>query len=404
MFFSTLAIAIREIRANILRSILTTLGIIIGVGAVIIVVSLGQGATQQVQNDLSSLGANLLALVPGNQNQGSANRLVTMFSQEDVEAIRGQVPTVALTTGVLTQVATMIYGNENYFSSIRGTDNDYLEARSLDVVLGRDFSAGELRGGRGACILGETPRRELFGAQNPIGARIRVNAGGEVTCTVIGVLEEKGADTFGQDQDDFVLAPLSFVQRRIAGNRDVTLIFMNAVSEDAIESAVADVTALMRERRRLRDDDEDDFFIQDIKEVQQQINQVTGIMTLFVTAIAAISLVVGGIGVMNIMLVSVTERTREIGIRLAIGAQGRDVLTQFLVEAILLSIMGGILGVALGVGVSWIASAGLGFPFVVSKMATIIAVIFSGIIGIVFGFFPALRAARLNPIDALRYE
>ncbi len=404
MFFSTLGIAVREIRANLLRSLLTTLGIIIGVGAVIIVVSLGQGATQKVQNDLAELGSNLLALVPGDQNQGSANRLVTMFTVDDVDAIREQVTTISLVTPVLTQVATVIYGNENYYSSVRGTDNDYLEIRNLDVVRGRMFTTGELRGGRPVCIIGATPARELFGAQNPIGAQIRLSAGGEVNCEVIGLLEEKGADTFGQDQDDFLLAPLTFVQRRIAGNRDVTLIFMSAISDDAREDAVESVIQLMRQRHRLREDDAEDFFIQDLKQVQEQVARITGIMTLFVSAIAGISLIVGGIGVMNVMLVSVTERTREIGIRLAIGALERDVLTQFLVEAVLLSVMGGIIGVGVGVGVSYLAAGGLGFPFVVSTTATIVAVVFSGLIGIVFGFFPARRAARLDPIDALRYE
>ncbi len=404
MFFSTVFIAMREIRANLMRSILTTLGIIIGVGAVIIVVSLGNGATQQVQNDLSELGNNLLALVPGDQNQGSANRLVQMFTEDDVDAIREQVPSVLMVAPVLTQVVMAVNGNENYGSSVRGTTNDYFAIRNLDVVRGRTFTAGELRSGRPVCVIGETVRRELFGVQDPVGAEIRLSANSEVNCEVIGLLEEKGADTFGNDQDDFMVAPLAMVQRRLAGNRDVTLVFMNAVSDEAREDAIEGVTQLMRERRRVRDDQDSDFFIQDLKEVQAQIAQVTGIMTIFVSAIAGISLLVGGIGVMNIMLVSVTERTREIGIRLAIGAQEMDVLIQFLVEAILLSIMGGIIGVAVGVGVSYLAAGALGFPFLVSQEAVIIAVVFSGIIGIAFGFFPAFRAARLDPIEALRYE
>lgn len=402
--FTTLGIAMREITANWLRSLLTCLGIIIGVGAVIIVVSLGNGATQKVQSDLAQLGNNLLALVPGDQNQGSANRLVNMFTVDDVEALRTEVPTISMATGVLTQVVTAVYGNENYYSSVRGTDNDYLTIRNLDVAHGRSFTEAELRAGRAVCILGETPRRELFGAQNAIGAEIRLSGNSDVSCEVIGVLDERGADTFGNDQDDYMLAPLTFVQRRLAGNRDITLIFMNAVSEAEREDAIDDVTALMRERRRVRDEDESDFFIQDLKQVQEQVGQVTGIMTLFVSAIAGISLIVGGIGVMNVMLVSVTERTREIGIRLAIGALERDVLTQFLVEAILLSLMGGLIGIAFGISVAWAAAGALGFPFVISQGAVIIAVVFSALIGIVFGFFPAWRAARLNPIDALRYE
>jgi putative ABC transport system permease protein len=309
-----------------------------------------------------------------------------------------------MATGVLTEVATLVYGNENYYSSVRGTDNDYLTIRNLDVARGRTFTEAELRAGRAVCILGETPRRELFGAQDAIGAEIRISASSNVTCEVIGVLTERGADTFGNDQDDYVLAPLTFVQRRMAGNRDVTLIFMNAVSEAEREDAIESVTQLMRERRRIREDDESDFFIQDLKQVQEQVGQVTTIMTLFVSAIAGISLIVGGIGVMNVMLVSVTERTREIGIRLAIGALERDVLTQFLVEAILLSLMGGLIGIAFGVGVAWLAAGALGFPFVVSQGAVVVAVVFSALIGIIFGFFPAWRAARLNPIDALRYE
>lgn len=404
MFFATLRIALREIRANLMRSILTTLGIIIGVGAVIIVSSLGDGARRQMENDLASLGNNLIVVRAGVPGRGGPGRQASRFDDGDVAAIREQVPYVQLTSPGVSTGVVAVAGNENHSTTISGVERDYFAIRNLEVAEGRIFNDAEERSARPVCVIGQTVREELFGVLNPLGASIRLTANSSVTCTVIGLLTEKGASTMGTDQDDLIIAPLGMVQRRLTGQREISAIYMSAVSEDANQLAIDGVTELLRERRRIREGEDNDFWVQDLKEIQEQVSQVTGVMTLFVAAIAAISLLVGGIGVMNIMLVSVTERTREIGIRLAVGAQQMDVLVQFLVEAIMLSIMGGIIGIGVGIGLTYVASAALSFPFVVNQTAVGISFFFSAFIGVAFGFFPAFRAARLDPIEALRYE
>ena len=402
MFLNSLGLAWREVSNNLMRSGLTILGVIIGVAAVIATVSIGSGATDKVTGEISGLGRNLIIVVPGSQSKTGGPLLpAPPFELADVEAIRKDIRSVAAAVGVATQGVQVVFGNENRRTTVNGADNAFLEVRDWQVSEGRAFSDAELRAGKPACVLGFTVRKELFGAQDPLGATIRL---GRVPCAVIGVMEEKGQTTFGQDQDDFVLAPLALVQRRIAGNRDVDLIYVSARSDALLDKSHDAITALMRERRNLREGEEEDFIVRDVKEITEVVSTVTNVMTAFLGAVAAISLLVGGIGIMNIMLVSVTERTREIGIRLAIGARARDVLLQFLIEAVVLSALGGLIGIALGLGLAYAGTVAMGLPFVFEPGIVGVAFSFSLAVGVLFGFFPARRAARLDPIEALRYE
>lgn len=398
---STLLMALRELRRNMMRSILTTLGIVIGVGAVITLVTLGHGATEKVTSEISRMGVNLLFVEPGSQRRGPTVSKASRLTVRDVEAIAREVSAVSAVTPLASQSVLVVYANKNWNTQVTGTTNAYFEVRGLKLTAGRTFSDVELQGGTPACILGATVRRELFGRQDPLGASIRA---GKLSCRVIGVVESMGQSTMGMDQDDFILLPISAFQRRIAGNDDIGTILVSAVSESAIEKAKKQIEMLMRERRRIALGQEDDFTVQDMKEIVTTIRATTGALTALLGAIAAVSLLVGGIGIMNIMLVSVTERTREIGIRLAIGARGREIQLQFLVEAVVLSMLGGILGMLLGLGGSFAAGRVLGLPFRVLPEIVLIALAFSATVGVAFGFFPARKAARLNPIEALRHE
>jgi len=388
-----------------MRASLTTLGIIIGVGAVIAMVTLGNGATASITTTIGSLGQNLLILRPGNRGgpggPGGPRADAPPFDQADSAAILREVTGLRAAAPLATRSEVVVIGNRNHTTQITGTVNSYLEAREWPLNVGRVFTDAEINSGRAVCILGETVRRELFGAQHPLGVEIRV---GPVPCEVIGVLVSKGQSTFGQDHDDIILMPLRAVQRRLAGNTNVGTIWLATNRPDDTNKVIDDVTRLMRERRHLSEGGPQDFEINDMQETANVMQQTTAILTIFLAAIAAVSLLVGGIGIMNIMLVSVTERTREIGIRLAIGALERDVLMQFLVEAVMMSALGGVAGVALGLGTSAIAVYFLGIPFVPSAAIVVIAVLFSAGIGVAFGYFPARRAARLDPIEALRHE
>ncbi|MDX9967159.1 MAG: ABC transporter permease, partial [Sulfuricurvum sp.] len=289
----------------------------------------------------------------------------------------------------------------NYSTTVEGSDNDYFTIKDWVFASGRPFSDAELQGGKAVCVIGETVRRELFGNQPPLGESIRLE---NFSCEVIGVLEPKGAAMFGMDQDDIVVVPIRMFQRRISGNQDISRIMISAESASAIEAVKSSVTLLMQERRRIQQGEEDDFNVRDMREMVQTLSSTTQMLTILLGAVAAISLLVGGIGIMNIMLVSVTERTREIGIRLAIGALEREVLLQFLVEAIVLSSLGGIIGVVLGVGAGIAISLFFDLPLIFNTFIILVAFLFSALVGIVFGYFPARKAARLNPIDALRHE
>jgi putative ABC transport system permease protein len=400
MWWNTVRLALREIQYNLLRSTLTALGIIIGVAAVIIIVTLGGGATARVTADISSMGRNLLFVTPGQRHRGP-DAPARPFTVQDANAILNDINGVEAVAPTATRNATVIFGNKNWNTSINGTNNGYMGVREWPVDKGRPFTDGEEKSGSGVCVIGQTVAKELFGYQNPLGVKIRA---AEIPCQVIGILSAKGKSTFGQDQDDVVIMPLRTFHRRIAGNKDVNLIFVSAASAAITKPLQAEIRLLMRQRRNLKDNDDDDFSVNDMQEISDIVESTTGVLTALLGAVAAVSLVVGGIGIMNIMLVSVTERTREIGIRLAIGAQERDVLLQFLIEAMLLALAGGIAGVALGLTISAVASHYLGIPFILNMSIVMVAVIFSAAVGIGFGFFPAKRAAALDPIDALRYE
>jgi len=399
MIWNALLLALREIRNNLLRSSLTTLGIVIGVGAVILMVTLGAGATTRITAEFSSLGNNLLAIVPGQEN--GPPTAVTPFEISVVDKIQREIPNLTEVVPELAVQGVLVNGNHNHNSQIDGTTNAYLHSRNWTLIAGREFSPAEILAGKSVCIIGETDRRELFGDQVPVGQRIRIN---KITCEIIGVLAPKGVSTFGQDMDELVLMPLKAVQRKIAGNTEVNVIRVLVDRPENIAHVKDLIQRLMREVRHIIPGQVDDFSVEDLQEITQIVTAVTLVLTAFLSAVAAVSLLVGGIGIMNIMLVSVTERTREIGIRLAIGARERDVLLQFLIEAILMSAFGGILGVLLGLGGSAAICYALKIPFVFQPGIVIIAVGFAAIVGVAFGYFPARRAARLDPIEALRHE
>ena len=404
MIGNALLLALREIRRNLLRAGLTTLGIIIGVGAVIAMVTLGNGASASVTGSIESLGRNLVILQPGTRRGlggGGAAASAPSFNLEDMDAIKRDVANLRAVAPIAMRGETVVAANINHPTQIMGTDNSYFDVREWGVAQGRDFSDAEMRGGRTVCILGQTVKAKLFGSQNPLGTNIRVR---DAPCEVVGVLEVKGQSTFGQDQDDVVAMPIRAMQRRITGNTSVGMIWIAANDADAVPKVIGDVTKLMRERRHLSNAAPEDFQANDMAQVTQVMQQTTAILTLFLAAIAAISLLVGGIGIMNVMLVSVTERTREIGIRLAIGAREKDVLTQFLVEAVMMSALGGLVGIALGLSASALGTHFLNIPFVPSPGIVFIAFVFSAAIGVAFGYFPARRAARLDPIESLRHE
>jgi len=403
MLWNMVLLATREIRRNVLRSSLTVLGIIIGVAAVITMVTLGDGVTAQVAAEISSLGTNLLQVHAGQgfRGPGGTRSAERPFDQKDATAIMREIYGVAAVAPVSSSSVQAIYGNENWSTNVTGSDNSFLAVRNWTLESGRVFLESEIEGGKAVCIIGSVVREKLFGPQNPIGSTLRLE---KLSCKVIGVFASKGQSSTGADQDDFVLIPLRTFQRRIAGNQDVSAILVSARDDVSTEKIQRDIELLMRERRRIPFDEEDDFHLHDMKELISTMTSTTRMLTTLVGAVAAVSLLVGGIGIMNIMLVSVTERTREIGTRLAIGALEREVLIQFLVEAVVLSSFGGLVGIALGLGAAAGGAHLLKVPFVFNSGIVATAFFFSGAIGIIFGFFPARKAARLNPIDALRYE
>ncbi len=401
MLWNALLLAMRSIRRNVLRSFLTTLGIVIGVASVIIMVNLGSSATLQVKQQIESLGSNLLFLGVGQRLGHGQRTKAPPFELADVDAVARDVPGIAEVAPSASQAMVAIYGNENWSTGVNGSDNRYFTVGNWTLKSGRYFNSNELRGGRGVCVIGETVREKLFGAQDPIGNKIRLK---KVSCEVIGLLKSKGQSAGGSDQDDTIILPLRFFWRRIAGNQDVNRILISARDGVSTSKVARDITSVMRERRRIASGEDDDFSVMDLQEITRTLTNTTKVLTALLGAVAAVSLLVGGIGIMNIMLVSVTERTREIGIRLAIGALERDVLTQFLVEAVVLSSFGGLFGILLALGVSWFATSALGMPYVVEVGMTLFAFLFSMVIGVAFGYFPARKAARLDPIDALRHE
>ena len=401
MLYNAFRLALHEIRRNVMRSLLTILGVVIGVAAVITMVTIGGGATVQVTEQIASLGTNLLIITPG-QRMGMGQRAAAPpFEMDDVEAIGREIGAVAAIAPISSRPVTAVFGNANWRTTVMGTDNRYLSVGNWAIEIGREFTDSELRAGGAVCILGATVRRELFGNQDALGNKIRL---GKLSCQVIGSLQSKGQSTIGRDRDDAVLIPLRTFQRRLAGNQDVGLIQVSIQRGASTARAEQDIKELMRKRRHISASEDDDFTVMDLKDITKMLTGTTQVLTGLLGAVAAVSLLVGGIGIMNIMLVSVTERTREIGIRLAVGALEREVLTQFLVEAIVLSSFGGAAGVVLALVASVFAAKALSVPFVLNLGIVIVGFLFSVGVGVVFGYFPARKAARMDPIEALRHE
>ena len=401
MLWEAVKLALQAIRRNAMRSFLTVLGIVIGVGAVIAMVTIGNGTTEKVRVEMAKLGTNLLFMRRGQFGPGRSSATAKPFNARDIEAIRSQLQGLRAIAPVAQQSATVVYGTENRTTLVMGTDNEYFTTQDWLLTEGRQFLDSEVRAGRAACVIGQTVREKLFGATSPIGESIRVK---NVSCEVIGVLADKGETSFGSDQDDVVIMPLRAFQRRIAGNSDISSVNLSAQNGVNTARVQADLERLMRERRGIVSGKEDDFSVRDTRQLAQTMTGTTEIMTQLLGAVASVSLLVGGIGIMNIMLVSVTERTREIGIRLAIGALERQVLNQFLVEAVVLSGFGGVIGILLGLGLAALATEALAVPFLLDPGIVVLAFSFSALVGVIFGYFPARRAAHLDPIDALRHE
>jgi putative ABC transport system permease protein len=400
MLLNTLLLALRSIRRNLLRSFLTILGIVIGVSAVITMVTLGNGATLAVQNQISSLGTNLLQVRPG-QRMGPGGGGGSAFKEDDAAAIASQIGGIAAVAPEARTGATVVANGRNWTSSVIGSTNDWLVTGNWKVAQGREFSDDELRAGSAVCLIGETVRRELFGSAAAVGAQLRVK---QVSCEIIGLLASKGQGAFGNDQDDMVLVPIKTLQRRITGNNRVNTLLVSMMDGSDSTRVKASLTQLLRERRKLADTDEDNFNVLDTKQLAETMSGTTKVMTTLLGAVAAVSLLVGGIGIMNIMLVSVTERTREIGLRLAIGALEREVLLQFLIEAVVLASLGGLIGIVLATIASMVLAGVMEVPYLFNPGVNVLSFVFSAAIGVVFGYFPARRAARMDPIDALRHE
>lgn len=403
MLSNAFFIAIKEIRRNILRSILTILGIVIGVASVIGMVMIGDGTTANVTEGIKKLGTNMLTLRVGQERRGPprSDNTARYFDEADMEALKYEIQNVSGVSAEDDTNINVIYGNKSYASEVVGANNDFFQVKNWELDKGRFFEDSELNAGKSVCILGTTVIKQIFEGANPIGEKIRLKS---FSCTVIGTLKSKGAAAFGRDQDDIIVAPLGMYQRKVKGNKNIRTIILSINNSKNIEKAKKDITALMRERRNIGIDEDDNFHIRDMQDLLSTMTSTTETLTYLLGSIAAISLLVGGIGIMNIMLVSVTERTREIGTRLAIGAMESEVLLQFLVEAVVLSTLGGLIGIALGLGIGFGAVSMMQLPFIINHEIIMIAFIFSTLIGVIFGYFPARKAARLNPIDALRYE
>jgi putative ABC transport system permease protein len=407
--FQLFRVALRALAINKLRSALTMLGIVIGVAAVIVMIAVGAGAQRRVEEQIRALGANMLLVMPGSVTAGRVRMgygSASTLDEDDVAAINREIPE-AIAAPAVRGPAQVVWGNANWSTTVYGVTPVYLDVRQWPLHAGRGFEATEMSAAGKVCLLGSTVARQLFGSGDPVGETIRIR---RVPFLVIGVLESKGQSLMGQDQDDVILVPLTTARTRIMGSpvfakrRMVGHIWVRSVDGAPVSHVEAQVRALLRQRHNLRPGMEDDFSMRNLDEVMAAQEESSRVLALLLAAVASISLLVGGIGIMNIMLVSVTERTREIGLRMAVGARTRDILGQFLVEAVTLSLIGGLVGVALGIGAAIAVSAWLGWHIAISAEAVVLAVAFSFVIGVFFGYYPARKAARLSPVEALRFE
>ena len=401
-----LKVAFRALGRNKLRSLLTALGIIIGVACVVATIGIGEGARTQSENQLKSLGTNFLMIYPGTMTSSGARSGFgsnSKLSEGDVDAIREEVSSVVYVSATIRTVAQVIYGNQNWSTSIQGGEVDWPLIRSWNVEQGQFFTDADNRAASKVCVLGKTIVTNLFGDEDPVGKMVRIK---NIPFRVVGVLESKGGSMMGQDQDDTVIAPYQTVRKKLMGTTAVGGILASAASNEMVTRAQEEISALLRQRHKISKatGQDDDFMIRSQTEMLQQAEEQSKTMSMLLWSIAGVSLLVGGIGIMNIMLVSVTERTREIGVRMAIGAKGGDIRAQFLVEAVVLAVTGGVLGIALGVGIQRAVAYYAHWPVLVSSDSVSLAFVFSALIGVTFGFYPALKASRLDPIEALRYE
>lgn len=401
MIWNTFILALREIQRNLMRSALTMLGVVIGVAAVVTMVTLGNGATASISQQISNLGSNLIIVMPGQRMGMGTSSTAPLFKIADAESISSQINGVVAVAPTVSSSITVIAGSKNWKTTVTGTSNDYFIAGNWKLADGRVFTETDLRAGKAVCIIGDTVLKELYGKENPIGSDLRLQS---FSCQIIGILKAKGQGSMGNNQDDIIIAPLRTVQRRLKGNTDVNTIMVSAGSNSSTEIIKGKIESLLRERRKISEDEDNNFNVLDTKQIAETLSGTTKILTLLLSAVAGVSLLVGGIGIMNIMLVSVTERTREIGIRLAIGALESEVLLQFLIEAVALSAIGGLIGIILATIASIFLSNVMNMPYIFNVEINLLSFIFSAAIGILFGYMPAKRAANLNPIDALRHE
>ncbi|MGE0488903.1 MAG: ABC transporter permease [Vulcanimicrobiota bacterium] len=401
---STFTIAARALTRNAMRTFLTMLGLIIGVGAVITMLALGNGARTSIQASIASLGTNTIMISSGSVNSGGVRSGAfgsSNLTVEDAEALANQAPSLAYVAPMTQNSSQVVYQNQNWFTSVQGTSPDFTEIRNWPVESGQFFTAADVRSAAKVCVLGRTVANELFDDEEPIGQTLRI---GRVPFRVVGILSVKGEAAFGQNQDDLVVVPYTTAMKRLFNQNNLRNILASASSEEAVPTAVAEITDILKVRHRIREGQEEDFSVRTQAEFAQTAAESTRVFTMLLGGIASVSLLVGGIGIMNIMLVSVTERIREIGIRMAVGARARDILQQFLVEAILLSVAGGAVGVGLGFLLAKVGASFSNWKLVVSPQSVVLAFGFSAFIGVFFGLYPAVKASRLDPIEALRHE